>query len=150
MNQYRYLVLWYQPRLDEDTAEPFAVVVEKKDLDERCIFCIGKHLRGDEATIGGTLVINFKDVLVERLGSAGELCSDRDWVLDKLRAEFSGNIYALGPEQKPSAQSLPMVAYELFALHVDLPAEALVRLRRDIVPLHAREQYAIGPLALPC
>jgi hypothetical protein len=150
MNLYHYLILWYQPRLDEDAAEPFAVVAEKNDRDERSIFCIGKYLRGDETTIGGRLVSNFKNVLIERMEAAAVSCTGRELVIGKLRSEFSGNIYAHGPDTQQSPLNLPRVTYELFAQHVDLPPEALVRLHDEhIEPVRVRDQYAIGPLALP-
>ena len=149
MNLYHYLILWYQPRLDEDAAEPFAVVAEQNDREGRGIFCIGKYLQGDNDTIGGRLVSGFKDILVERLERATESCSRQELLIGKLHSEFSGNIYAHGPDTLHSPLNLPRATYELFAQYVDLSPEALVQLRDDIVPVRVRDQYAIGPLALP-
>jgi hypothetical protein len=71
-------------------------------------------------------------------------------MIGKLRSEFSGNIYAHGPDTQQSPLNLPRVTYELFAQYVDLPPEVLVRLHDEhIEPVRVRDQYAIGPLALP-
>ena len=68
MNRYHFLTLWHRPTLSNDSAEPFAVIVELREDAHHELFGILKSLSGDDPTsVGGHVLANLPEILTERI-----------------------------------------------------------------------------------
>src|SRR5260221_10039899 len=132
MNRYHFLTLWHRPTLSNDSAEPFAVIVELREDAHHELFGILKSLSGDDPdSVSGTVLANLPEILTERILAVAKHVDRNHTIVEALRSELTWNIYAEGPEHIDCETPLRQTALRLFGERVDAERQALTRFRKE-------------------
>lgn len=114
LTRYHFTTLWLHESLGDQTAVPFAVLVESK----RYVYCIGLYLEGDE-TVTGQVLRNFPAILQERVSHAASTVGGTGLALEVLRREFAWNIRAESISWRLSFAAIETFAHKLFVERVE-------------------------------